>query len=352
MNIQNLQTHFLLALITISFVLTALILFPFLSPLALAIVFAVVLYPVYLRLVKWFRSRNFSAVLTVIISILGILLPLALVGILVIREASDLYTSLATGGMAESALLTATTYIENTFGPYFPSLENLSQNITTEIDLYAEQALGWVVNHLGTAFSSVASLFVSLIIFFISLFYMLKDGPSFKQSIIELSPLTDSDDEMVFKRLSLAITSVIRGNLMIAFIQGILTAFGLMIFGVPNAILWGTVAAIAALIPAVGTTLVLLPAIIFVFITSGIAPAIGLLIWGVLAVGFIDNFLGPRLMSHGTELHPLFVLLSVIGGLAFFGPAGIFLGPLVINLFFAFISIYSSIIKRTRASEN
>ena len=76
-------------------------------------------------------------------------------------------------------------------------------------------------------------------------------------------------------------------------------------------------------------------------------PAVGLLIWSLLAVGLIDNLLGPRLMGKGMQIHPLIVLLSVFGGLAFFGPAGVFLGPLCVSLFFALVSIHPRINKQS-----
>ena len=116
---------------------------------------------------------------------------------------------------------------------------------------------------------------------------------------------------------------------------------GFWIFGVPNAILWGSFAAIAALIPGIGTALVLTPAILFLFARGEIFSAIGLLAWGVGVVGLIDNFLGPRLMGRGIELHPLIILLSVLGGIGFFGPIGFLLGPLIVSLFFALLDIYS-----------
>jgi len=108
-------------------------------------------------------------------------------------------------------------------------------------------------------------------------------------------------------------------------------------------VLWGSVTAIAALIPGVGTSLVLIPAILFLFISGRFFPGFGLLIWGAGAVGLVDNFLGPKLVGRGMRMHPFIILLSVLGGIGFFGPVGFLLGPLTISLFFAFFEIYSSI---------
>jgi len=188
--------------------------------------------------------------------------------------------------------------------------------------------------------SGISSTLLSLGIFFIALYYLLRDGKRMRQTLIKLSPLDDCDDEGVFLRLERSINSIIKGNLVIALIQGVLTAIGFSLFGVAHAVLWGTAAAMAALVPGVGTSLIFIPAVAYLFFIGTTIPAAGLLVWGLLAVGLIDNLLGPRLIGRGMQIHPLLVLLSVLGGLFLFGPAGVFLGPLSLAFLFAVLSIY------------
>jgi predicted PurR-regulated permease PerM len=193
---------------------------------------------------------------------------------------------------------------------------------------------------LGSVFSSIAFFSLNAFLFFISLFYLLRDGSGFKKAIISASPLSDSDDEAVFTRLENAVNSVIKGSLTIAVIQGTLVTLGFLVFGIPNSFLWGTLATVTALIPGLGTALVLGPGIIYLFLTGSQVAAFGLLIWGISAVGLIDNLIGPKLIGKNIQIHPLVILLAVLGGLAFFGPLGIFLGPLSAALFFSFLEIY------------
>ena len=181
--------------------------------------------------------------------------------------------------------------------------------------------------------------------FLIAFYFFLKDGSKLKDYFVELSPLDDKDDEKIISRLKQAVSATVKGSLSIGLIQGTLTGIGFAIFGVPNAVLWGTVAAVAALIPGVGTALIILPAILFLFVPENTFGAFGLLAWGLLAVGLIDNFLSPRLVGRGMKLHPLLVFISVLGGLAFFGPLGFLLGPLSVSVFLALIDIYFSIKK-------
>jgi hypothetical protein len=99
-------------------------------------------------------------------------------------------------------------------------------------------------------------------------------------------------------------------------IQGLLTGIGFYVFGVPNPALWGSFAVVAALIPGIGTSLVIVPGVLYLFFVNTHLHALGMLIWGILAVGLIDNFLGPMLVNRGVNIHPFLILLSVMGRLA------------------------------------
>jgi predicted PurR-regulated permease PerM len=344
MNNLKLQHYFLAIVLLGVLVLTFLVFRPFLGVLAMAAVFAVIFQPIY----RWMLSRlggggnrrGWASLFTVIAATILVLIPLTLLGAQIVREAGQLYDSLA-DGTGQSYMEAALLGIERLMGQYFPQTQGLAAEVSANIGSYLRQGALWLVQNLGAAFSGIATLLVGFIIFFIALFYFLRDGKEFKAAIVKLSPLPDGDDESIFARLELAVNSVVRGNLTIAIIQGVLTAIGFTIFGVPNAVLWGTVAAIAALIPGFGTGLVILPAIIYLFVSSNDLSWVGLLLWGIVAVGLIDNFLGPRLIGRGAKLHPLFILLAVVGGIAFFGPIGVFLGPLTLSLLFALLLIYS-----------
>ena len=345
MESARLQPYFLLVLLVGAFALVFFILQSFLVPLIFAAIFAVIFQPLYLRLVGWVRGRqSIAAALATFLAVLCILLPLSLLGVQIAREASGLYKSLADGSgriYVNQVVYSGAQLIDS----LVPGTVSVSSNISSGIDDYAKQFLQWLISHTGSVFSSLSKLLLDLFVFILALYYLFRDGARLKATLIELSPFSDTDDERVFERLGKTISSVIKGNLTIAFIQGILCALGFTIFGVPNSILWGTVAMIGSLIPGVGTSLVLLPAIAFLYITGHAGASLGLFIWGAFAVGLIDNILGPKLVGSGSGLHPLLVLLSVLGGIGFFGPIGIFLGPISLALLFAFLGMYSNFAK-------
>ena len=336
---QKPQFYYMLALLTGAILIVFFIFSPFLYALIIAMVFTVVFQPVHKRVLRITREREGAAALiTAVIIVIIILVPVILLGMQIFNEAQLLYVSVTEGGGKDNLFNTVRKlafYIQR----FIPAQIKFSANF----DQYLKQGLDWLVRHLGDIFSNLAKILLNLFIFLTALYYMLKDGEKLKKSIIGLSPLADTDDEKIFDIIESAINSVIKGNLTVAVIQGAMTSVGFAVFGVPNAVLWGSVTAIAALIPGVGTSLVLIPAILFLFLSGKNFQGFGLLAWGVGAVGLIDNILGPKLVGRGMQMHPFIILLSVLGGIGYFGPIGFLLGPLTMSLLFAFLEIISSV---------
>ncbi len=340
MNHQKSELYFLLILLAGIFVLAFFIFKPFLYALILAIVFATVFEPVHKGVLAITHERKSLAAFLATISVfIVILAPLMLLGVQIFQEAAGLYSSIIEKGGA--------TGLSRGIGDTIQSLARFSPVPidAPDVSQYLKQGLSWLLQHLDSLFANVAKAAMGVFIFLIALYYLFKDGRKLKAGIVALSPLQDIHDETIFNKLGLAINSVIRGNLAVALIQGILTAIGFALFGVPNAALWGSVAAITALIPGIGTALVLLPAILYLYFSGETLFAVGLLLWGMTAVGLVDNFLGPKLASSGMRLHPFLILLSILGGIGFFGPLGFLLGPLVLSLLFALLEIYFAISK-------
>lgn len=114
----------------------------------------------------------------------------------------------------------------------------------------------------------------------------------------------------------------------------------------------GSIASFGALIPSVGTSIIFVPAVLYLIFQGNIVFAVGLTIWGMLAVGLIDNLLGPYLMSRGNTLHPFLVLLSVLGGISLFGPIGFIIGPVVVSLLMVLLELYTLHISSSTPKNN
>lgn len=329
--------NFLLIALASSIVLVYFIAKPFLGALILASVFAFLFQPIYQKILGVFKKRESpSAFATTLIAVVLVLLPILFLGTQIFKESSQLYQTLLKG---EDGFVGEMENLLNKARTIFPIPDGFEINIGD----YARQGLDLLVSNFAALFSSFARILLSVFVFLTAFYFFLKDGKKLKNYFVALSPLDDKDDESIVSRLKGAVSSAVKGNLAIGVIQGTLTGIGFAIFGVPNAALWGGVAAIAALLPGIGTALVITPAIIFLFLSGSTFSAIGLLAWGVTAVGLVDNFLGPRLIGSGMQLHPLAVFIAVLGGLAFFGPLGFILGPLTMSVCLALIDIYISL---------
>lgn len=337
----HIQTVFFFAVLLGVLALAFFIFLPYLATLAVAATLAVVIHPVHKRLVRLVRGReSIAALLSVLCIGIVLIVPLSFIGTQVFIEAQHLYENVAQN--SDSITATVTEFVNRYVQRFAPQL-------SLDLQSYAGAGLGFIAGKLGPIFAGTAQTLLLFFLGTIALYYFIKDGRKFTQSMVALSPLPNTEDEEVLRRLEIAINSIIRGTLIIAIVQGIMSGVGLAIFGVPSPTLWGSLAAIGALVPGVGTATVLVPAVLFLFLSGQTVAAFGLLVWSIVAVGLVDNFIGPALIGRGIKIHPFFVLFAVIGGLGFFGPVGFLLGPLVLSLLYALLDIYRLMMKQKPA---
>ena len=331
-----------LVLLLISGLLTLYILRSFLITLAVAAIFAAVLYPVYRRVQAASHGRDsLAALLTLLIACVCVIGPLLFIGAQVASEAYGVYVSLRTQA-AETDMALVAAHLGGQAEMIVPGSEAYIASLSGNIGTYAQHAAGWLAASLGTVFSGISGFIASFFIFILALYYLLKRGKALIESGVAISPLGERDTRMLIRKTMQATNALVRGTLGTALIQGVMASIGFLIFGVPNAVLWGMVTALAALIPGIGTMLVLIPAILYLWVFAGAPAALGLTAWGIVAVGSIDNIVGPRLSGSGTNLNLLMTLLSVFGGIALFGVAGILLGPLSVSITYALFMAYRS----------
>lgn len=327
------RKHFLLALLVMAFALGIILFAPFLTIIVISAAVSVLFYPTY----NWLKkhvTKNISwiaALLTIIAFVVIICLPVFLLGVTAINQAQDIYSWINTNGGVGAQLAK----VDKLFSKFFPSELVHFQDYSTNIS-------DWFANNLGALVSSTISALVSFTLVVLTTFYFLKDGAHWKQTIIELSPLTNENDHKIIDKLRGAVNAIFKGYLLIGFIQGALMTIGLWIFGVPNPALWGIIASITSLVPMLGTALVAVPAFLFLLATGHTLAALGFGIWSVFFVGAVDNLLNPIIVGRKIDIHPLLVLLSVLGGLIFLGPAGILIGPLVISFIYSLMSVYKT----------
>ena len=179
------------------------------------------------------------------------------------------------------------------------------------------------------------------------MFFLFRDGKIFIDKIERIMPLKDEYRKHVFKKLNDMAYAVIYGSIIIAIIQGTLGGLGFLAFGLPSPILWGIVMMFASLIPYVGSSIIWFPAsLILIFNgylnseTNLIIKGIFFILYGIFVVGTIDNILKPKLIGDKAGIHPVLVMLGVVGGLSFFGFIGVIIGPIILAMLVTFIEIY------------
>lgn len=321
--------------------LTVMILTPYVTALFLAGVLAIVFTPIFRRLERLLHgNRSLASLTTVVFIVVMVIVPLSVISYLMFEEILSVYASINDTSIG---LQSVNVWIGN-----FESLmRNIIPSFTAEVDVlsYLEGGLRWMAGHLNDVFSRILAILLDTFIVIIALFFFLRDGAKLKEFAVKWSPLADSYDEGIIAKLEVAVSSVVKGALATAIAQGLLAGIGFMIFGVPNPVLWGVIATVAALVPVVGTTIITIPAILLLFISGHPFPAIGLLVWSLVLVGLIDNVLRPLLIKRDVHVHSFLILMSVLGGLVYFGPIGFLAGPIVLAFFFALLDVYPDIMK-------
>lgn len=331
MNEFSMRRYSYIALLIVGALLTALVFWPFAKILIVSIALSAILYPLYNWLLKKLKVKWVASFFTILIFTICLIIPLLLIGTIVFKQSQHLYSWIINQGGLENVNGLLDKYIGRLFPGGAIDFENSLTNLT-----------GRLTAGIGTAFTATVSTLFSFLLIILSMFYFLKDGEVWKKIIFNFSPLSEKSGHQILSRLNAAVNGIVKGYLLIALIQGFLMAIGLFIFGVPHAALWGVVAGIASMVPMIGTSLVSIPAVLFLFISGNVGQAIGLAIWAAALVGTIDNFLTPLVVGRKIEIHPLLVLFSVLGGIALMGPLGILIGPLIISFLYSLVSVYKS----------
>jgi predicted PurR-regulated permease PerM len=331
-NQQRVQLAFFLVLLALAAFMTYVVYRPFLNVIVLALVLAILLYPIYERILKLFGGRSKTAAgVLIVLAVVFILTPMTLLLIQIFNQSRDIYFELQSGRV--DYIQQAISAIEKPIQVHYP-------NFSLDVKGTLQQIVVWIGDNAANIISSTSNILLGLMLVFISLYFFLKDGKKFLNYMVKLSPLDDSYDNKILHRIGTMVSSVVRGVLFIAVVQAILVGVGFYLFGVPNATLWGTVTVVASLLPFIGTAIIVFPAVAYLLFTGNLIGAVELAIWGTLLVGLIDNLLMPVMYGKGSQVHPLIILFAVLGGIYAFGPLGFLVGPIMVSFFIAVLEIY------------
>ena len=335
---------FLALLVFITFFLTYIVT-PFFFALFWAVLIASISAPLYRYLNKKINKPNLSAGLTLIAVIICLLMPVGLLIDLLIVEAIDIYQSLNAGNSNWQKILSdILQYLNNI--PILSSL-NLDQTLVIGKSQEALKTLTkYVLNHISEFTQNTVVMLVSFAVMLYSLFYFLRDGEGLANTIIDNIPVDNKhlhhfiDQFLNTAKASLKFTFVIGG------IQGFLGGLLFYITGIERALVWGVLMFGLSVVPAVGSSLIWVPAGIVMLFLGHIWQGIVILVCGALVISSVDNLLRPVLMGRDTQMHPLLIFLSTLGGISVLGFSGFVLGPVIASLFLAGWKLFPEIYRK------
>src|SRR5574338_513660 len=123
--------------------------------------------------------------------------------------------------------------------------------------------------------------------------------------------------------------------------QGMLGGLVFWILGIGAPVFWGVVMAFLSLLPAVGAAVVWAPVALYLLATGAIWKGLGLLAYGVLVIGLVDNVLRPVLVGSDTKIPDYVILITTLGGIAVMGVNGLVVGPLIAAMFISVWAVVS-----------
>ena len=311
---------------------------------------SLVFLPVYHFLQRIMPTRrNTPAALTTLGVLLLVLLPMLFIGWIVIVQSTQLYptvlmwfTTFRTEGV-EKVVSMLPQFMQNYWASanaYIAQSPMLSQFDIEEFMLSKINTTSVMIANFGAATAGAILLgFVNVLLILVLMFFCFRDGARFMQWLLALIPMPYKDAEAVALRVYQTVTAVIRGAFVTALVQGAIAMFGYLIADVPLAIFFGVLTGFAAMIPVVGAGLVWAPIGIFV-LTQDTAWGIFVLVWGFFLVSLIDNFLKPILIGSQARMPILLIFCGIIGGANVYGITGLIIGPILIAVLLAFVSIY------------
>lgn len=308
---------------------------PFVPAITWALALAVVAHPIHAWIQKRLPGKPVlvSALATAVVTI-GLLAPVVLIVQQLIQQTTSglgqLQQTLESGSIKqqlESDNRTAAAYhwIEANF--------DLEKEVESLSNGFRQNVAGWIKGTAWTAMQLLITIFL--------LFFLFRDRVEALQALRSYLPLSRRESDALLERIRSMIHATIFGSLTVAGIQGVLGGLMFWILGLPGALLWGAVMGLCAIIPAVGTFVVWVPAAAFLAAQGRWGKALILALWGALVVSMIDNLLYPMLVGHEIRMHTALVFMSIAGGLALFGVSGLVLGPVALVTAIGLVDVLS-----------
>ncbi len=299
----------------------------FVTALISAIVLSYLFYPLHNWLYGKIKMKSLSAALVLVLIIIIIILPLAFAINTMISEAGTFSNAIKNIDINE-----VNTKINEYTG--------LKVNLREQINNALESLNSLILSIIPKVLLALPKILLDLFLISFMTFYFLRDGRDILRHVFELLPIKKDLKSRFSKEFGDVTKAIVYGITLSAVAQGVVAGIGYAIFGVENPILWGALTIIFSLIPFMGPAFIYVPISLYLMGTDHMLKGILLLIFGVLLVSTIDNVIKPRVISQRTKIHPIIILIGLLGGLTTLGFIGIVVGPLILSFLILFFKIY------------
>lgn len=293
------------------------------------LILAYILYPVYKRITSFVGNKTLSAFIMLFIVILVVVVPIWFISPLLIQQVFELFRN--------SQNIDVNQFINTIFPTASPQF---TSQIAVTLGSIISKATTSIISSLINLFLDLPSIAVNLFIAGFVFFYALRDSEGLVRFASELSPIHKDKQKVIIDQFKGITDSVVYGLFIVGIIQGILTGLGLLIFGIPNALVLTVLATFLSLFPLLGPYIVWIPVSIFLFASGNVGIAIGYLIYNMTVVSTLDNVLRSYIVSRRSNISPAIVITGMIGGVLVFGTMGLLLGPLILAYFITFLKSY------------
>ena len=316
-----------------------------LEPLWGAVFWACALSVIFYPLQQWLllrvsARRGRMALLTLLCSVLVVVLPLLAIGASFVQEGISFYDRLQSGEVDPAKMIDA---VKSAFPAVVSTLQDFginTDNLRQKLSDFAMTTSKVLASEMLAIGQNAAGLFLNIALMLYLAFFLLRDGTKLLHLLVEALPLGDEREHLLFAKFAEVTRATVKGNLVVALVQGTLGGIIFYLLDIPAPVLWGVMMTFLSLLPAIGAALVWLPVALYLYATGQWQQATVLVVYGATVIGLADNLLRPLLVGRDTKLPDYVVLFSTIGGISLFGINGFVLGPLVAALFMVFWQIF------------
>ncbi len=345
--------YFLMALLGVSLFGCFRIIQPYLGPIILAMILAIVFHPVHQRIERQLGNRkSLSATLSCFLLMAAFVMPLFLIAAAAVQQGIESARSIIDwvnqGGieimMQKPYIAALMEKFHDRFiqlQKFFPDLKFEKMDIAAKMMGFSSWLLSFLTDQASTILKNLTMMIGSFALMLFVFFFMIRDYDTVVDGILHLSPLSTSHEQRLLNRIKDVSSSALLGTIVTGIAQGAAGGIALWLCGLPG-LFWGAVMAFASLIPIVGTATVWIPAALYLAVSGRWGAGLFLAIWCIIIVGLMDNLVRPLFMKGGADMSAALIFLSILGGINLFGIIGILYGPLVFGIAIVLLYIYEA----------